>query len=50
MEVSKIKKALIDKNIGLTGNLYHKIDFSYNIEGSTITLDETAVFTTQKRF
>jgi len=42
MEVSKIKKALIDKNIGLTGNLYHKIDFSYNTN--------PAVFTTQKRF
>lgn len=48
MEVSKIKKALIEqKNIGLSGNLYHKtqLDFSYNtnhIEGSTITPDETA--------
>lgn len=48
MEVSKIKKALIDqKNIGLSGNLYHKtqLDFAYNtnhIEGSTITPDETA--------
>jgi len=40
MEVSKIKKALIDKS--LTGNLYHKIDFSYNTN--------PAVFTTQKRF
>ena len=48
MEVSKIKKALIEqKNIGLSGNLYHKtqLDFAYNtnyIEGSTITPDETA--------
>ena len=48
MEVSKIKKALIgQKNIGLSGNLYHKtqLDFAYNtnhIEGSTITQDETA--------
>lgn len=48
MEVEKIKKALIEqKNIGLSGNLYHKtqLDFSYNsnkIEGSTITPDETA--------
>ena len=48
MEVSKIKKALIEqKNIGLSGNLYHKtqLDFTYNtnhIEGSTITPDETA--------
>ena len=48
MEVSKIKKALIDqKNIGLSGNLYHKtqLDFAYNtnhMEGSTITPDETA--------
>lgn len=48
MEVSKIKKALIEqKNIGLSGNLYHKtqLDFAYNtnhIEGSTITQDETA--------
>ena len=48
MEISKIKKALIEqKNIGLSGNLYHKtqIDFAYNtnhIEGSTITSDETA--------
>ena len=35
------------KNIGLSGNLYHKtqLDFAYNtnhIEGSTITPDETA--------
>jgi len=35
------------KNIGLSGNLYHKtqFDFAYNtnhIEGSTITQDETA--------
>lgn len=48
MEASKIKKALIEqKNIGLSGNLYHKtqLDFAYNtnhIEGSTITQDETA--------
>ncbi len=48
MEVSKIKKALVEqKNIGLSGNLYHKtqLDFAYNtnhIEGSTITQDETA--------
>ena len=48
MEINKIKKALIEqKNMNLSGNLYHKtqIDFSYNsnfIEGSTITLDETS--------
>lgn len=48
MEVSKIRIALIEqKNINLSGNLYHKtqLDFAYNnnyIEGSTITLDETA--------
>lgn len=48
MEISKIKKALIEqKNINLSGNLYHKtqLDFAYNtnhIEGSTITFDETA--------
>lgn len=48
MEISKIKKVLIDqKNMNLSGNLYHKIqlDFAYNtnhIEGSTITPDETA--------
>ena len=48
MEVSKIKKALIEqRNIGLSGNLYHKtqLDFAYNtnhIEESTITPDETA--------
>ena len=48
MEVSKIKKALVEqKNIGLSGNLYHKtqLDFTYNtnhIEESTITPDETA--------
>ncbi len=47
MEISKIKKALIEqKNINLSGNLYHKtqIDFAYNtnhMEGSTITKDET---------
>ena len=48
MKVGKIKKALVEqKNIGLSGNLYHKtqLDFTYNtnhIEGSTITADETA--------
>ena len=48
MKVSKIKKALIEqKNIGLSGNIYHRtqLDFAYNtnhIEGSTITQDETA--------
>ena len=48
MEISKIKKVLIEqKNMNLSGNLYHKtqIDFAYNtnhIEGSTITPDETA--------
>lgn len=48
MEVSKTKKALVDqKNIGLSGDLYHKtqLDFTYNknhIEESTITPDETA--------
>lgn len=48
MEVSKIRQALIEqKNIGLSGNLYHKtqLEFAYNtnhIEGSTITPDETA--------
>ncbi len=48
MDVNKIKKALIEqKNMNLSGNLYHKtqIDFAYNnnfIEGSTITPDETA--------
>lgn len=48
MEVEKIKQALLEqRNIGLSGNLYHKtqIDFAYNtnhIEGSTITPDETA--------
>ena len=48
MDISKIKKALIDqKNMNLSGNLYHKtqLDFAYNnnaIEGSTITPDETA--------
>lgn len=48
LNCSKIKKALIEqKNIGLSGNLYHKtqLDFTYNtnrIEGSKITLDETA--------
>ena len=48
MEISKVKKALIDqKNMNLSGSLYHKtqIDFAYNtnhIEGSTITPDETA--------
>ena len=48
MEISEIKKALIEqKNIGLSGNLYHKtqLDFAYNsnhMEVSTITPDETA--------
>ena len=48
MEISKVKKALIDqKNMNLSGNLYHKtqIEFAYNtnhMEGSTITPDETA--------
>ncbi len=48
MEISKIKKALIEqKNMNLSGNLYHKtqLDFAYHtnhIEGSTITPDETA--------
>lgn len=48
MEIGKVKKALIEqKNMNLSGNLYHKtqIDFAYNtnyMEGSTITLDETA--------
>ncbi len=47
MEISKIKKALVEqKNMNLSGNLYHKtqLDFAYNtnhIEGSTITPDET---------
>ncbi len=48
MQVSEIKKALIEqRKINLSGNLYHKtqIDFAFNnnfIEGSTITIDETA--------
>ena len=48
MKVNEIKKALIEqKNMNLSGNLYHKtqLDFAYNtnhIEGSTITPDETA--------
>ncbi len=48
MDISKIKKALIEqKNMNLSGNLYHKtqLDFAYNtnhIEGSTITSEETA--------
>ncbi len=48
MEVSKIKEALLkQKNMNLSGSLYHKtqLDFTYStnyIEGSTITLDETA--------
>ncbi len=48
MGISKIKKALIEqKNMNLSGNLYHKtqIDFAYHnnyIEGSTITPEETA--------
>ncbi|MCI9279240.1 MAG: Fic family protein [Bacilli bacterium] len=46
--MKKVKKALIEqKNINLSGNLYHKtqIEFAYNtnhLEGSTITPDETA--------
>lgn len=48
MEISDVKKALLtQRNINLSGNLYHKtqLDFAYNtnhIEGSTITPDETA--------
>ena len=48
MTAKDIKKALIEqKNIGLSGNIYHRtqLDFAYNtnhIEGSTITQDETA--------
>ena len=48
MEVAKVKQALIEqRRMNLSGNLYHKtqLDFAYNtnhIEGSTITLDETA--------
>ena len=48
MDVRKVKKALIEqRKMNLSGNLYHKtqLDFAYNtnhIEGSTITLDETA--------
>ena len=48
MEISKIKNALIEqRNMNLSGNLYHKtqLEFAYNsnhMEGSTITLDETA--------
>lgn len=48
MNILDVKKALIEqKNINLSGNLYHKtqIEFSYNtnhMEGSTITPDETA--------
>ena len=48
MNIIKIKEALItQRKIGLNGNLYHKtqLEFAYNtnhIEGSTITLDETA--------
>lgn len=47
MDANMIKKALIEqKNMSLSGNLYHKtqIDFAYNtnhLEGSTITPDET---------
>ena len=47
MTAFEIKKALIEqKNLDLSGNLYHKtqIDYAYNsnkIEGSTITADET---------
>lgn len=48
MKASEIKKVLIEqRRIDLSGDLYHRtqIDFAYNnnyIEGSTITLDETA--------
>ena len=48
MEIRDVKKVLIEqKNMNLSGNLYHKtqLDFAYNtnhIEGSTITPDETA--------
>ena len=48
MKIKEIKKALIEqKNMNLSGNLYHKtqIEFAYNtnhMEGSTITPDETA--------
>ena len=48
MEISKVKQALIEqRKMNLSGSLYHKtqIDFAYNtnrIEGSTITIDETA--------
>ena len=48
MTITEIKEALItQKNMNLSGNLYHKtqLDFAYNtnhMEGSTITLDETA--------
>ncbi len=47
MKIVDIKKVLIEqKNVNLSGNLYHKtqIDFAYNtnhMEGSTITKDET---------
>ena len=48
MDVRKVKKALVEqRKMNLSGNIYHKtqLDFAYNtnhIEGSTITLDETA--------
>ena len=48
MEAKEIKKALIEqRKLNLSGNLYHKtqLEFAYHsnhIEGSTITLDETA--------
>ena len=48
MEICEVKQSLLEqKNMNLSGSLYHKtqIDFAYNtnyIEGSTITLDETA--------
>ena len=48
MDIGEIKEALIiQRRISLSGNLYHKtqLEFAYNsnsIEGSTITLDETA--------
>lgn len=48
MKIKTIKNALIEqRKMNLSGNLYHKtqVDFAYNtnyIEGSTITLDETA--------
>ena len=47
MEVSKVKQALTEqKNINLSGNLYHKtqIELTYNsnhIEGSRLSADQT---------